>query len=84
MENTNNLPVENKKNSGKRWLFTGLVISLIFAGFFGWENYWSSEARGNRETQKNYQKYLDWEKNYNEAMKNDTYGGKTPQETLDM
>lgn len=84
MENNNNLPVENKKNNKKTWVLIGLAIFLILGGFFAYENYFSTEARSNRETQKNYQKYLDWEKSYNEAMKNDTYGGKTPQETLDM
>ncbi|MDP1706781.1 MAG: hypothetical protein Q8L36_03095 [bacterium] len=81
--------IENKKISisvaGKKaWFWIALTILFVLGGFFGWENYWSPEARGNRETQKNYQKYLDWEKGYNEAMKNDTYGGKTPQETLNM
>ena len=29
-------------------------------------------------------KYTEWEKNYTKAMTEDVYGGKTPQETLDM
>lgn len=84
MENNSNLPVENQKKSKKIWLLIGLAVLLVLGGFFSWQNYWSPEARSNRETEKNYQKYLDWERNYNEAMKNDVYGGKTPQETLDM
>lgn len=85
-QNTQNtgpiLSVEAKNKKSKLWL--SLAILLVFAGFFAYENYFGTEARSSRETQKNYQKYLDWEKSYNEAMENDTYGGKTPQETLDM
>lgn len=57
---------------------------LVLGGFFGWENYWSPEARENSRLEKQYQNYLNWEKEYKEALKNDIYGGQTPQETLDM
>ena len=60
------------------------IIILAAGGFFVWDKYFSPAAKINRETQKNYQKYLDWQKNYEKAMREDTYGGKTPEETLKM
>ena len=76
-----------EKPKRKYWKFVGgflIIILLVAGGFFVWEKYFSPQAKINRETQKNYQKYLDWEKNYEKAMKEDTYGGKTPEETLKM
>ena len=64
-------------------IFLGLLIA-VFVGIYIWDSYLSESARSSRETQKNYEKYLAWQKNYEEAMTADTYGGKTPQETLNM
>ncbi len=86
--------MENQKNNadaGKRkskfWKFalTFLAIFiLIDGGYFVWDRYFSPAARYQRETQKNYEKYLDWQADYEKAMREDTYGGKTPEETLNM
>jgi len=61
-----------------------VIILTVGGGFFVWDKYLSPQAKLNRETQANYQKYLDWEEQYKKAMREDTYGGKTPQETLNM
>ncbi len=85
MEDQNLLLGVPKKS--KYWKFAAgfLAIIILFAGgYFVWDKYLSPEAISNRETAKNYQKYLDWQKNFEEAMKKDTYGGKTPEETLKM
>ena len=71
--------------SGRRnfFVFSGvflIIIILAGGGYAVWDRYFSSEA----QTQRNYQKYVDWQANYDKAMREDTYGGKTPQETLDM
>jgi len=94
MENQNNnfdtQPTETVMEIKPRrvwWKFAvGAVIILILAGggYWAWDKYFSPQARKNAETQANYQKYLDWQKSYEAAMTADTYGGKTPQETLDM
>lgn len=63
--------------------FLGIIV-IVGGGFFIWERYFSPQAKSNRETQKNYEKYLAWEENYKKAMAEDTYGGKTPEETLQM
>ena len=60
------------------------IMVLVGGGYFVWERYLSPQAKANRETQKNYEKYLTWQKNYEKAMTEDTFGGKTPEETLQM
>ena len=60
------------------------IIILAAGGFFVWDKYFSQQAKLNRQNAENYQKYLDWQKNYEKAMREDTYGGKTPEETLKM
>ena len=86
MEIQNNNQI-NQNLKRKYWKFVvGFLAIIILAagGFFVWEKYFSPQAKLNRQTQENYQKYLDWEKNYEKAMSEDTYGGKTPEETLQM
>lgn len=58
------------------------ILVLAGGGYYAWQNYLSPSARSARQAEANYQKYLDWQKNYEAAMKADTYGGKTPEETL--
>jgi hypothetical protein len=63
--------------------FLALMV-LVGGGYFVWDRYLSPQAKANRETQKNYEKYLAWQENYEKAMTEDTFGGKTPEETLQM
>ena len=57
-------------------MFGGLaVVVLGMAGYLFWERY-----RGYEE----YNNYIKLEQRYIQAMTEDTYGGKTPQETLDL
>ncbi len=75
------------KKPKKFWKFFVVFLVLITAGaavWFFWGDYFSSEARQARETKENYEKYVAWEKTYEDAMRQDTYGGKTPEETLRM
>ena len=79
--------LNSEKPKRKYWKFVAGFLGIIiiaFGGFFVWEKYFSPQAKINRETQKNYEKYLEWQKNYEKAMREDTYGGKTPEETLQM
>jgi len=71
----------------KFWKFAiGFLAIIIIAagGFFIWNKYFSPSAKLARQTEENYQKYLDWQTKYEKAMSEDTYGGKTPEETLNM
>lgn len=81
-------PPPQKRFSKKHFIIFGsiflAVLVLIGGGYFVWDNYLSPSARSARQAEANYQKYLDWQKNYEAAMTADTYGGKTPQETLNL
>lgn len=77
---------EDKKRK-KFWKFFVVFLVLIAAGeavWFVWGGYLSPEARQVREAERNYEKYVLWERAYEDAMRQDTYGGKTPEETLRM
>ena len=77
--------MEEKKNTFWRFVIVFLaIILLVSGGFLVWNRYFSPQAKSERQTQENYEKYLDWQKNYEKAMREDTYGGKTPEETLKM
>lgn len=74
-------------NRSKYWKFIGGFLGLIILAVIGviiWNAYFSKQAKYDRQMQKQYEAYQVWEKKYNEALKNDTYGGKTPEETLAM
>lgn len=62
-------------------IFLGIII-LVAGIVYAWENYLSPEAKYARNVANQYQKYLDWETQYRETLKNDTFGGSTPEETL--
>lgn len=62
-----------------------LTFFLIISGsYWVWNKYFNPFAKQARESQKNYQQYLKWEKEYKKLMAEDKYGGKTPEETLKM
>ncbi|MDO8464226.1 MAG: hypothetical protein Q7S46_03095 [Gallionella sp.] len=60
------------------------LIALVGGSFFVWDGYFSESAKYGQQVEENMNKYTEWEKNYNKAMTEDVYGGKTPQETLNM
>ena len=65
----------------RQWLLVVLVILAIVLGFFYWRTIWKNkdevEIRGDAAAE-------EFVKNYEEAMGADTYGGKTPEETLNL
>ncbi len=78
--------IENPKNKKKEFIKFGiifvLIVLVIFSSVLIYKKY--KQNKFNQQQLENYQNYLNWEKRYEEAMKNDTYGGKTPEETLQM
>ena len=73
--------------SGNFLKFVGAFLAIILTvggGFFVWDRYFSEMGRLGREQEAQLKLYNEKEKAYIEAMTADTYGGKTPQETLDM
>lgn len=60
------------------FLFWGVLVAMVVAvtgGYFVWTKYFKYDLE---------KVYQEEERKYVEAMTADTYGGKTPQETLDM
>ena len=49
-----------------------------------WENYFSPEAKQNEIFEQNLEKYTSGMETFEATMRADTYGGKTPEETLAM
>lgn len=82
------MSAEPKKFFSKSYLghisaFLGLIV-LVGGGYFVWDGYFSEGAKYSRQVEENMKKYNEWEVNYIKAMTEDVYGGKTPQETLNM
>jgi hypothetical protein len=80
----NAFPEVSKRSYRKFVIWFLIIVGLTVGGFFIWDGYFSPGAEYRRQTQENYQKYLDFEANYEKALTEDTFGGKTPEETLDM
>jgi len=82
--------LDGASSSSGRWSARKLVIVfivlvlLVVVGVVVWGNYLSPTAREARRMQDQYNAYLDWQGSYEEAMRADTYGGATPQETLSL
>lgn len=78
-------PTPTKKPRSFRLIFIGLgIVVVIFVLWFIYLVFFSPDARRDFETRKNYNQAMKAINEYEKAMQNDTYGGKTPQETLNL
>ena len=78
-------PTPAKKPRSFRPIFIGLgIVVVIFVLWFIYLVFFSPDARRDFETRKNYNQAMKAIGAYEEAMQNDVYGGKTPQETLNL
>ena len=88
-QNQNNQINEINKPKSKFWkfalIFLGIVIGILVlyvAGLWGWRKYeWNQSIKRGEIAEENLKKLM--REDYEQAMA-DTYGGKTPQETLQM
>lgn len=75
-------------NTNKRFfVFAGVLVVavvLVAGGYFVWDGYFSEAGKARRFAAEQIRVYEEQEQAYIEAMTADTYGGKTPQETLDL
>jgi len=69
-----------KKNA---LIFLGIVI-VIAGGYWIWDRFFSEMGRLRRQAKEQIEYLEKSEKTYIAAATADTYGGKTPQETLDL
>jgi len=65
-------------------LFSLGLVFLVFLGLFIYQTFLSPEAISNREDQEKLEMVMENLERYEEARRSDTYGGETPQETLDL
>lgn len=78
-------PTATKKPRSWRIVFVSVgVLILVVLLFFIYLVFFSPDARRDFEAQKNYNQAIKAINTYEEAMRNDAYGGKTPQETLNL
>ncbi len=81
-------PTQNAVASSKKkvWFVVIAVaaVILVLACIFAWFGYFSQEAREDRELQAKANRAQAALDEFEEAMRNDTYGGATPEETLQL
>lgn len=65
-------------------LIFSVVILIVGGGYLVWDRYFSEIGKARRFTEEQMRVYEKSEKAYVEAMTADTYGGRTPQETLEL
>lgn len=80
-------PISQKKPKIRRWKSFLIILGIIAVtelGYLAWNYYLSPEAKENRRIERDFKVYMKFVDQYETAMEKDTYGGQTPQETLDM
>ncbi|MBI5732511.1 hypothetical protein HY967_00940 [Candidatus Jorgensenbacteria bacterium] len=86
-EESNNIAEDSDKLHSrfkKRRLIVGTFIVFLLLIAYVWFVYVSSAFQKQRELVGQYERAAQAMKDFEEAMRNDTYGGKTPQETLNL
>lgn len=77
---------EKRGSRKKFWAIFALffVILVIISLYLAWQWYLSPQAKQNAQLQENWRLYTTAMKNYEDAMRADTYGSSTPEGTLQM
>jgi len=60
------------------------IIAVIITAYLVWNNFFNQEARERRESEKRYNQFFQALSDGENKQREDTYGGKTPQETIDL
>ncbi len=88
MDDPSHIPPAGEHASGsitkKKWFIVALVAVFVLAFLLAWTLWLSPDAKKYHADRANYELAMNAIATYENAMKNDTYGGKTPQETLDL
>lgn len=86
-EGTQTSPSKPSRKKVAWWMFAIGFVVIIILGIVAdalWSQYFSPAAQDTRRMQEQYAKYESWEQSYQDTLKTDTYGGKTPRETLSL
>ena len=79
------LSIEPPKRSWWKYAVGVLVIIIaVLGGYIGWYQYFSSDAKYRREVEQSALELPAKLEAYKKAREADTYGGKTPEETLQL
>lgn len=69
----------------KKMIILFIVLLAAAAGAYEvWNIYGNPTTKQSQETEQKYQNYQAWEEQYRHALEQDTYGGETPEQTLQM
>ena len=60
------------------------IIAVIITAYLVWNSFFNQEARDRRENEKRYNQFFQALSDGENKQREDTYGGKTPQETIDL
>jgi len=60
------------------------IVAVIITAYLVWNNFFNQEARERRENEKKYDQFFEALSEGENRQKEDAYGGKTPQETIDL
>lgn len=63
--------------------FAGIIL-LVLAGYWVWNSQLNLKTEESNEPKATYEEAIAQQEKFEQAMRNDTYGGKTPQETLNL
>lgn len=80
----NSAPGVPEKNPRVKYTIAIALFLLLCVLYFGWVNFWSPQAKRAIEEGQKVERAMRAVKTMEDALRNDTYGGKTPQETLSM
>jgi hypothetical protein len=79
--NTTTPMVNESSKKSKRTLWAALIVAALLLGaFLLWSLYLSPEAKQYRRDQENTAQFNKGMAEFENRMKSDTYGGKTPEE----
>lgn len=74
----------NAVSSGKKMGIAILAVLFVVGVYVVWDGYLSPAAKRERENARNIDSLLGATQRFEDALKTDTYGGQTPQETLNL
>ncbi len=60
------------------------IIAVIIAAYLAWNNFLNPEAKSRREEENRYNQFFQALSDGEDRQREDIYGGKTPQETIDL
>jgi len=77
-------PAPREKKTAVKLIVSATLLVGVLVLYYLWVTQWSAEAQRAREYQEKYERATNFIQVMEDALRNDIYGGKTPEETLAM